>query len=90
VIGADADFSNATLNGQGHLRDVQFEGDLRYQNVDDTETTTWMAGSTIEGDLNCANTSFEYVQFTVTVEDEADFTGTGYNSRVLFFSYCRL
>ena len=86
VIGGDADFSNATLNGQGHLRDAQFEGDLRYQNVDDTETTTWMAGSTIEGDLNCAGTSFEYVQFTATVEGEADFTGTEYNSRALFSS----
>jgi len=85
-IAGVTDFSNATLNGQGHLRDATFGDGLRYRNVDDTETTTWMAGSTIEGDLDCTDTAFEYFQFTATVEGDADFTGTEYNSRALFSS----
>ncbi|MFC7074243.1 pentapeptide repeat-containing protein [Halovenus rubra] len=85
-IAGTADFSNATLNGPGHLRDVHFESDLQYQNVDDTETSTWMAGTTIEGDLDCTDTAFEHFQFSATVEGDADFTGTEYNSQALFRS----
>lgn len=85
-IGGIADFSNATLNGPGHLRDAHFKSDLRYQNVDDTETTTWMAGSTIEGNIDCTATAFEYLQFSATVEGDADFTKTEYNNRALFSS----
>jgi uncharacterized protein YjbI with pentapeptide repeats len=85
-IAGVTDFSNATLNGQGHLRDAHFKGDLRYQNVEDTETTTWMAGTTIEGDLNCTETAFEFFQFTATVEGNADFSDTKYNSKALFRS----
>lgn len=85
-IAHDVEFSNVTLNGPGHLRDALFKGDLLYRNVDDTETTTWMAGSTIEGSLDCTNTAFESFQFTATVEGDADFTGTKYNSRAIFSS----
>lgn len=85
-IAGVADFSNATLNGPGHLRDAHFKSDLRYQNVDDTETSTWMAGTTIEGDLDGTDTAFEYFQFSATVEGDADFTGTAYNSKAIFRS----
>lgn len=85
-IAGDTDFSSATLNGPGHLRDAHFESDLLYRDVNDTETTTWMAGSTIEGNLDCSDTTFEYFQFSATVEGDADFIRTEYNSRALFSS----
>lgn len=85
-IAGVADFSDATLNGPGHLRDAHFKSDLQYQNVDDTETSTWMAGTTIEGDLDCTDTAFEYFQFSATVEGDADFTGTEYNNKAIFRS----
>ena len=85
-IAGVADFSNATLNGPGHLRDAHFQSDLRYQSVDDTETSTWMAGTTIEGDLDCTDTAFERFQFSATVEGDADFTGTAYNSKATFLA----
>jgi hypothetical protein len=54
--------------------------------VTDTEAQTWMAGSTVEGNLSCTDTDFDHFQFSATVHGDADFTGTEYDSNATFTS----
>lgn len=81
-IDGTADFTGATFEGMGHLRDGQYAGDLILREV--SANDQWfLAFSTIEGDLDCTDAHFVHVQLSATIHGEADFTGAIFDEKAI-------
>ena len=85
TIGELADFSGAVFAGISHLRDAVFEDDLVLQDIEATGQF-FLHNSVIEGELDCADSSFKHFQFSATVEGKADFSRAAFTEKAIFKS----
>lgn len=82
-IGDEADFSGATFRDMAHLRDATFETDLILRNVS-TTGQAFLHQSTIHGDCDCSDATFEHFQFSATVHGKTDFSRARFVEKALF------
>ena len=85
TIGGLADFSGTVFEGMSHLRDAVFEDDLVLQDIE-TTGQFFLHNSVIEGEFDCADSSFEHFQFSATVEAKADFSRAAFTEKAIFKS----
>lgn len=85
TINEMSDFSQATFHGMSHLRDAAFEDNLKLRSVKATGQF-FLHGSTIEGECDCRNASFEHFQFSATVRGKADFSNAEFVEKGIFQS----
>ena len=85
TINGRSDFSQATFHGMSHLRDASFDDDLKLRSVKATGQF-FLHGSTIGGEYDCTNASFEHFQFSATVRGKADFSNAEFVEKGIFKS----
>ena len=85
AINGMSDFSQAKFSGMAHLRDASFEENLKLRSAEATGQF-FLHGSTIAGEYDCTDASFEHFQFSATVEGKADFSNAEFLEKGIFKS----
>lgn len=78
-------FDGATFHGMSHLRDATFDSDLSLRDIE-TTGQFFLHGSTIAGEFDCTDATFEHFQFSATTEQTADFSRAEFIEKAIFKS----